>query len=224
MAESDFPQGPIATVKNPILVRERRRALINAAVEVFFAKGYHGCRVGDVAELAGIAQGTVYNYVSSKEDLLHMIVEDHLLQYERIVTTALEGARTAREKLDALLKGTVEAIFSYRKHYVVMLRELHHVERSRRHSFMQLAAAQRKICENILIEIKDEEQLDIGNPLLMANLMIFLPSFLISRGWDFHTKVSEDEVAGFLIEFMRRGLRTDLHAAGGIPNAAARST
>ena len=208
MSENVALTSPTATVKNPILVRERRRALVNAAVEVFSAKGYHGCRVADVAALAGISQGTVYNYVNSKEDLLQMIVEDHVFEYERIVTTALKGARTAREKLDALLKGTVEAIFSYRKHYVVMLRELHHVDRSRRRGFMRLAAEQRKICEDILIEIAEEENLNVGNPLLMANLMIFLPSFLISRGWDFHGKVSENEVADFLIAFMRRGLQT----------------
>jgi AcrR family transcriptional regulator len=207
MTENDVLQSPTSTIKNPILVRERRRALIDAAVKVFFAKGYHACRVADVAEAAGISQGTVYNYVNSKEDLLYMIVEDHLLEYERIVTTALKAARTPREKLDALLKGTVDAIFSYRKHYVVMLRELHHVERNRRRTFMKLAAAQRKICEDILIEIADEENLKIANPLLMSNLMIFLPSFLISRGWDFHGKVSEEEVAEFLIDFMERGLR-----------------
>jgi AcrR family transcriptional regulator len=203
----DALQSPTSSVKNPILVRERRRALIDAAVEVFFAKGYHGCRVADVAEAAGISQGTVYNYVKSKEDLLFMIVEDHLLEYERIVTTALKSATTTREKLDALLKGTVEAIFSYRKHYMVMLRELHHVERQRRRAFMQLAAAQRQICEDILVEIAEDENLNIGNPLLLSNLMIFLPSFLISRGWDFHGKVSEQEVAEFLIDFMERGLR-----------------
>lgn len=200
---------PTTNIKNPILVRERRLALVRAAVEIFFAKGFHACRVADVAEAAGISQGTVYNYVNSKEDLLYMIVEDHLLGYERIVMAALEGARTSREKFDALLKGTVEAIFSYRKHYVVMLRELHHVERTRRHAFMELAAAQRKICEDVLIEIAEDEKLDMSNSLLVANLMIFLPSFLISRGWDFHKTVSETEVSEFLIGFMKRGLRAD---------------
>lgn len=203
----DAVTSPTSSVKNPILVRERRRALIDAAVEVFFAKGYHACRVADVAEAAGISQGTVYNYVNSKEDLLFMIVEDHFLAYERIVGSALEPARTSREKLDALLKGTVEAIFKYRKHYVVMLRELHHVERNRRRAFMQLAAEQRKFCENILVEIAEEENLKIGNSLLMSNLVVFLPSFLISRGWDFRKEVSEQEVADFLIDFMERGLR-----------------
>ena len=203
----DAVTSPTSSVKNPILVRERRRALIDAAVEVFFAKGYHACRVADVAEAAGISQGTVYNYVNSKEDLLFMIVEDHFLADERIVGSALEPARTSREKLDALLKGTVEAIFKYRKHYVVMLRELHHVERNRRRAFMQLAAEQRKFCENILVEIAEEENLNIGNSLLMSNLVVFLPSFLISRGWDFRKEVSEQEVADFLTSFMERGLR-----------------
>ena len=207
MTSEELLTSPTSSVKNPILVRERRRALIDAAVRIFFNKGYHACRVADVAEAAGISQGTVYNYVNSKEDLLFMIVEDHFLAYERIVTSALASARTSREKLDALLKGTVEAIFSYRKHYVVMLRELHHVEKNRRRAFMRLAAEQRKFCEDILVEIAGQENLKIGNPLLMSNLMVFLPSFLISRGWDFHGKVSEEEVAEFLIDFMERGLR-----------------
>ena len=203
-------QLPLTTnVKNPILVRERRLALVRAAVEVFFAKGYHACRVADVAEAAGISQGTVYNYINSKEDLLYMIVEDHLVGYERIVMAALKGARSSREKFEALLRGTVEAIFNYRKHYLVMLRELHHVERNRRRTFMELAAAQRKICEDILIEIAQEEKLDMSNSLLVSNLMIFLPSFIISRGWDFHKKVSDHEVADFLIGFMKKGLRMD---------------
>ena len=193
-------------VKNPILVRERRLALVQAAVEVFYKKGFHACRVADVAEAAGISQGTVYNYVNSKEDLLEMIVEDHHMNYERVVRAALADAHSKREKLDALLRGTVEALFRYRKHYVVMLRELHHVERTRRRSFMELAAAQRKTFEDTLLEIAKEENLEIGNSLLVSNLMIFLPSFLVSRGWDFHNMVSENEVADFLIGFMKRGL------------------
>jgi len=209
MSDAASIRGPTSSVKNPILVRERRLALIKAAVEVFHAKGYHACRVADVAEAAGISQGTVYNYVNSKEDLLFMVCEDHLLGYERIVNSALEGAKTAKEKLDALLKATVEAIFSYRKHYIVMLRELHLVEKNRRRAFMKLAADQRKICEDILIEIAKEEGLDVRNSLLVSNMMIFLPSFLISRGWDFNRSVAEEEVTRFLITFMRRGLRAD---------------
>jgi AcrR family transcriptional regulator len=197
---------PDANVKNPILVRERRAALIRAAVDVFFAKGYHTARVADVAEAAGMSQGTVYNYVSSKEDLLYMVCEDHLRGYERIVTSAVRNLTSPSERLDALLKATVEAIFSYRKHYVVMVRELHHIERQRRRAFLQLAAEQRKICQDILVDISRKEKLRIGNPTVTANLMIFLPSFIVARGWDLHGKVSDEEIAGTLMNFMKCGL------------------
>jgi AcrR family transcriptional regulator len=205
-APEPFVRAPDSNVKNPILVRERRAALIRAAVDVFFAKGYHAARVADVAEAAGMSQGTVYNYVGSKEDLLYMVCEDHLRGYEQIVTSAMRNVASPRERLDALLKATVEAIFSYRKHYVVMVRELHHIDRERRRAFLQLAAEQRKICQNILVDISKKQKLRIGNPLVTANLMIFLPSFIVARGWDLRGKVTDEQVADTLMSFMKCGL------------------
>ena len=193
-------------IKNPILVRERRLALVNAAVEVFFQKGFHGCRVADVAEAAGFSQGTVYNYVKSKEDLLYMVCEEHLQAYDTIVTSALGRASSSAEKFDALLHATIEAMLSYRKHYVVMLRELHHVEKARRRAFLALASHQRKICEEALLKIAKDQGLKIGNPLLFSNLLIFLPTFLISRGWDFRDKVTDKETTDFLINFVKRAV------------------
>jgi AcrR family transcriptional regulator len=203
---AEQPREAGTSIKNPILVRERRAALVRAAIDVFSAKGYHASRVADVAQAAGISQGTVYNYVGSKEDLLYMVCEDHLRGYERIVTSAMAKVTEPRERLEALLRATIEAIFSYRKHYIVMLRELHLVERERRRAFMRLAAEQRKICEDILCEIAQQEGFDVGNSLITANVMIFLPSFIISRGWDLRGKVSDEEIADTLVAFMRRGL------------------
>lgn len=206
MSDVSLSQMKQSSVKNPILVRERRLALVRAAVDVFYRKGFHGCRVADVAEAAGISQGTVYNYVKSKEDLLYMVCEDHLQAYERIVTSALQGAGSSKEKFEALLRATIEAMLRYRKHYVVMLRELHHVEKTRRTAFMELAASQRKICEDALLKIAKDEGLRIGNPLLFSNLLIFLPTFMISRGWDFRDKVPEEEVTDFLINFVKNSV------------------
>jgi AcrR family transcriptional regulator len=53
--------------------REKRRAILRAAILVFAEKGYHACRVQDVAREAGVAYGLVYHYFSSKEELLETI-------------------------------------------------------------------------------------------------------------------------------------------------------
>ena len=51
----------------------RRRAILRAAVEVFARKGYHGCRMSDVAREAGVAYGLVYHYFRSKDALLETV-------------------------------------------------------------------------------------------------------------------------------------------------------
>ena len=48
--------------------------LIDAATEVFIAKGYGRAQMLDVAEALGVAKGTVYLYVESKEALFHLAV------------------------------------------------------------------------------------------------------------------------------------------------------
>lgn len=52
---------------------ERRKAILRAAVEVFSRKGYHGCRIADVAREAGVAYGLVYHYFQNKDELLESV-------------------------------------------------------------------------------------------------------------------------------------------------------
>ena len=52
---------------------ERRGELLAAAVRVFARDGFHGARVGDIAEEAGVAHGLLYHYFRSKEEVLETI-------------------------------------------------------------------------------------------------------------------------------------------------------
>jgi len=45
-------------------------------VRVFAQKGYHTCRVSDIAEEAGVAYGLVYHYFGSKDALLETIFRE----------------------------------------------------------------------------------------------------------------------------------------------------
>ncbi len=52
------------------LVEARRSQILEAAGRVFAEKGYHRATTKEIADAAGISEGTIYNYFSSKEDLL----------------------------------------------------------------------------------------------------------------------------------------------------------
>jgi AcrR family transcriptional regulator len=195
-----------ANVKNSILVKARRVAIVQAAVKVFFEKGYHVSRVLDVAKAAGVSHGTIYNYVSCKEDLLYLVCEEHFRGYEEIVGSAISEATSSREKLDALLYATIEVVFKYRKHFVVMLRELHHVESSKRRAFFALAAEQRKYIQKILRDVSKEAPLLMEHPLVTANILVYLPKLIVSRGWDLKNEVDDQTISDALVAFMQRGL------------------
>src|SRR5206468_4616610 len=67
----------------PERVADRRAELLDAAVRVFARKGFHGSRVGDIAEEAGVAHGLLYHYFRSKDEVLETIFRE---SWERLAT------------------------------------------------------------------------------------------------------------------------------------------
>jgi TetR/AcrR family transcriptional regulator, cholesterol catabolism regulator len=56
---------------------ERRRQIMDVALNVFADKGYKGTSIKDIAEAAGISQGLLYYHFTSKEKLFMDTVESH---------------------------------------------------------------------------------------------------------------------------------------------------
>ena len=57
------------------IVPDKREAILRAAVKVFAQKGYFNSKVSDIAGEAGIADGTVYLYFRSKDEVLHSVFD-----------------------------------------------------------------------------------------------------------------------------------------------------
>jgi TetR/AcrR family fatty acid metabolism transcriptional regulator len=56
---------------------EKRKRILDAAIRVFAEHGYHGARVADIAEDAGVAHGLLYHYFASKDDVLRTIFTEN---------------------------------------------------------------------------------------------------------------------------------------------------
>ncbi len=62
----------------------KRSRIIDAAFQLFSTRNYYEVMIDDVAKLASIAKGTVYNYFSSKEELYFSIMR---LRMEKLLTS-----------------------------------------------------------------------------------------------------------------------------------------
>ena len=93
-------------IKDAALVRDRRRRLVRAAMAVFVRKGYHRATVRDIGRAGGFTQGTIYNYVRSKADILYLVCDEVVTAYHDAVRRAIEGI-TARSAARSRRRGSV---------------------------------------------------------------------------------------------------------------------
>jgi TetR/AcrR family fatty acid metabolism transcriptional regulator len=71
----------------------KRARILDAAARVFADKGFYNAKVSEIARVAGVADGTIYLYFRSKDDLLISIFEDRMEQVIDNARAAVAGTR-----------------------------------------------------------------------------------------------------------------------------------
>lgn len=82
----------------------KRKRILDAAVRVFAEHGYHGARVGDIAEDAGVAHGLLYHYFASKDEVLKTIFVENWGELLKRFRAVEETHEPADEKLAGIAK------------------------------------------------------------------------------------------------------------------------
>ena len=59
-------------------LKQRREAILNAAMEVFLTKRYQLATINDIAQQAGLSVGAIYRYFPTKADLMRCLVRERL--------------------------------------------------------------------------------------------------------------------------------------------------
>jgi TetR/AcrR family fatty acid metabolism transcriptional regulator len=79
--------------------QDRRQAILDAAVRVFASRGFHACRVSDIADEAGVAYGLVYHYFGSKDSVLDTLFIERWNVMLGMIAEVDATDAPAREKL-----------------------------------------------------------------------------------------------------------------------------
>lgn len=83
---------------------QRRQALLDAALDEFFEKGYTAARMDDIASRAGVSKGTVYLYFKSKEQVFHGLINSIASPKIQELEAVLHSAGSAKEALQMLFR------------------------------------------------------------------------------------------------------------------------
>jgi len=105
-------------------IADKRAAILRAATRVFARNGYFNSKVADIARAADVADGTVYLYFKSKEEILHSIFDQNMAEAIAAGRKLIEKLRDPREKLRRIALLHLERLGSDRDLAVVFQVEL----------------------------------------------------------------------------------------------------
>ncbi len=106
------------------LVSDKREAILRSAIKVFAQRGYFNSKVADVAKEAGIADGTVYLYFKSKEEILHSVFDRAMEEFIAEGKREIAKIETADKRLRRIAQLHLEKLGTDRDLAVVFQVEL----------------------------------------------------------------------------------------------------
>lgn len=106
------------------VVVDKREAILRAAIKVFARNGYFNSKVSDIAGEAGIADGTVYLYFKSKDEILHSIFDRAMAEFIDEGKRELSAISSPADKLKRVAELHLEKLGADRELAIVFQVEL----------------------------------------------------------------------------------------------------
>src|SRR5437773_8705999 len=94
----------------PPVAEGKRERILEAAIKVFAAEGFYNAKVSQIAQAAGVADGTIYLYFKSKDDLLIQLFEDRMERVNATLRQALAAEASAAERLKGVVRLHLELV------------------------------------------------------------------------------------------------------------------
>lgn len=198
----------IATqVQNSKLVEERRNLIVGAAIQVFRRKGYHVATTKDVAVAAGVTQSNLYNYISSKDDILYMVCERLVGLYTTAVAEASARFTDPRDQLVESLRAIIGVMISHREELVLLYNDAHSLKKDDRRLVLAMIARFIGQFEDLIRNYEAAcGATRVVNRRLGANLLSFVPAVVALRHWDLAPHLAKSDVEQEILAFLLAGL------------------
>jgi AcrR family transcriptional regulator len=127
-------------------------AIRKAGLRLIFEHGYGAMSLRHLAAEVGIQVGSLYNHISTKQELLFGLVQDHINELLRQLDLALEGKQGPVEKLRAFVAFHVTYHMSRKREVFIANSELRCLEPKNYEAIVELRSAYEQRLAGILAE------------------------------------------------------------------------
>jgi AcrR family transcriptional regulator len=184
-----------------------------AALELFTTQGFHGTNIRDIAERAGVSQGAIYTYYSSKEALFEKLVKTYrscmTAFHRRTVMLLIEPF--SRDGLKLLAMAIRSMVYDDAQHWLLLFIDI--LEFKNRHfadMYRDVPGGIRQLLRPVLDKVAGQPGWCGQDPAfaLAAIYLFFFAYFVVERHMhgNQHLGVTEEEAIERLIELLSTGM------------------
>lgn len=105
---------------------DKHQRILDAAIEVIAEHGFFHSRVAEIADRAGVADGTIYLYFKNKDELLMAAIDSAFHRFTHRARAALAQIPDPREKLRRIAFLHLDGLGNNRNLAIVFQTELRH--------------------------------------------------------------------------------------------------
>ena len=197
-------------IKSRELIDDKRRQIIRRALLVFKEKGYHKTTVRDIAKAAKISMGSLYDYISCKEDILYLFYKLFIFTYYQEVVSKTKDIRNPKDRLKLAYKSLLEVGFSLEDEILFGWTEVKNVNPEHLQEILRLEQDLITFFKDILDEVKNQFGAHIEDTTMMANFLVYGSTFGVLRRWALKPQYSNEEIIDFIMNTQLKSLIPEL--------------
>jgi len=197
------------SINNKELVKTRREQIVHSAIKLFVKKGFHKTTLEDLAKDLGVSHGSIYKYVSSKEDILHLIHEylaEKIEEYRENAFGEIKDKTNPLEKLRQVIEKRFDLVSDFSDAVLVMYRESHILSKDFLKMVLNKEREYLSEIEDILEEGNAQKKLKDCNPRIVSNLISIMVDAWALKAWDLRKNTSRQEMESIVTDLVIDGL------------------
>jgi AcrR family transcriptional regulator len=194
-------------IQNPKRVDFRRKQIIQGAIKVFTKKGFYNSTTKEIAEAAEMTEGTLYNYIRCKEDIIYIVYDYTTTILRKELNNAIADIKDPEERLKEALTQTLKSILKYQDLVMFLYRESGTLKKEDLHTILEREDKYIKLFEQLLKDYFKGKQINEIRTKVCADILTYLPVIISFRRWSLNRRVeSMDTVIKEIVNFILHGI------------------
>lgn len=188
------------------MTSSRQAEIVSAAIALFQEKGYHATSMQDIANAVGLQKGSLYHYISGKQDLLVMIFQGVISEYNTRLSEIRQMDLPAGERLEMAIRQHIRIIAEHLGMLTIFLRESYALSPAQRERVQAEISRYNQGFEELYLEgVRSGEVRDL-DPKLVCRTLLGACNWLY-RWYRPDGAMSIDELADFMVDLLLHGIQ-----------------